>query len=59
MTPKTAGAPFSSQRRPHRHLRGLAYEWQALLVVIVGSFMVMLDTTVVNVALPKIIINDH
>jgi len=41
--------------RPHQRLRGLAYEWQALIVVIVGSFMVMLDTTVMNIALPKII----
>jgi EmrB/QacA subfamily drug resistance transporter len=41
--------------RPHRRLHALAYEWQALIVVIVGSFMVMLDATVVNIALPRII----
>jgi EmrB/QacA subfamily drug resistance transporter len=41
--------------RPHHRLRGLSYEWQALIVVIVGSFMVMLDATVMNIALPRII----
>ncbi len=34
---------------------GLAYEWQALIVIMIGSFMAMLDSTVVNIALPKII----
>jgi EmrB/QacA subfamily drug resistance transporter len=37
------------------HLHGLAYHWQALIVVVLGSFMVVLDTTIVNVALPRII----
>jgi len=32
----------------------LSYKWQVLTVVIVASFMVLLDTTVVNVALPTI-----
>ena len=32
----------------------MAYKWHVLLVMVVGSFMVMLDTTVVNVALPTI-----
>ena len=32
----------------------MSYKWQVLTVVIVGSFMVLLDTTVVNVALPTI-----
>lgn len=41
--------------RPHRRLHSLAYHWQALMVVMVGSFMVMLDTTIVNIGLPKII----
>jgi EmrB/QacA subfamily drug resistance transporter len=41
--------------KPHRRLHALSYKWQALIVVIVGSFMVMLDTTVVNIALPRII----
>ncbi len=43
-----------SVSRPHR-LSGLSYEWQALIVVVVGTFMVILDTTVVNIALPQII----
>ncbi|HEX3923376.1 MAG TPA: hypothetical protein VHY31_13895, partial [Streptosporangiaceae bacterium] len=29
-------------------------EWQILAVVLVGSFMAVLDTTIVNVALPSI-----
>lgn len=44
-----------SAPRPRFHLHGLSYQWQALIVVIVGSFMTMLDQTVVNIALPKII----
>lgn len=36
-------------------LHGLAYYWQALIVIILGSFMVVLDTTIVNIALPRII----
>ncbi len=40
-------------------LRHLAYHWQALMVVMVGSFMVMLDTTIVNIGLPKIITVFH
>jgi EmrB/QacA subfamily drug resistance transporter len=35
-------------------LRGLDYQWQVLICAIVGTFMVMLDQTVVNIALPKI-----
>lgn len=41
--------------RPRGHVRGLAYEWQALIIVMIGSFMTMLDATAVNIALPKII----
>lgn len=40
--------------KPHRRLHALPYYWQAVIVVIVSSFMVMLDTTVVNIALPRI-----
>lgn len=36
-------------------LGGLAYHWQALVVIVLGSFMVVLDTTIVNIALPKVI----
>jgi EmrB/QacA subfamily drug resistance transporter len=35
-------------------LHGLDYQWQVLICAIVGTFMVMLDQTVVNIALPKI-----
>lgn len=41
--------------KPHHRLHALPYHWQAVIVAIVGSFMVMLDTTVVNIALPRII----
>src|SRR5579859_3922079 len=35
-------------------LSGLDYQWQVLMCAVVGTFMVMLDQTVVNIALPKI-----
>src|SRR5215831_3333334 len=35
-------------------LHGLDYQYQVLICAIVGTFMVMLDQTVVNIALPKI-----
>jgi DHA2 family multidrug resistance protein len=35
-------------------IHGLDYKWQVLLCTVVGTFMVMLDQTVVNIALPKI-----
>jgi EmrB/QacA subfamily drug resistance transporter len=35
-------------------LHGLDYKWQVLLCTVAGTFMVMLDQTVVNIALPKI-----
>jgi EmrB/QacA subfamily drug resistance transporter len=34
---------------------GLAYHWQALICVVMGSFTVVLNMTIVNVALPRII----
>jgi EmrB/QacA subfamily drug resistance transporter len=43
-----------SVARPHSLVHGLDYKWQVLLCTVVGSFMVMLDQTVVNIALPKI-----
>src|SRR5437763_8465241 len=45
--------PLAAPRR--NPLAGLAYHWQALVVIVLGSFMVVLDTTIVNIALPKII----
>src|ERR1043165_5657629 len=35
-------------------LHGLDYQWQGLICAVVGTFMVMLDQTVVNIALPRI-----
>src|SRR5882724_6778215 len=35
-------------------LGSLSYKWQVLICTVVGTFMVMLDQTVVNIALPKI-----
>ena len=35
-------------------MAGIAYKWRVLIVMVVASFMVLLDTTVVNVALPTI-----
>jgi EmrB/QacA subfamily drug resistance transporter len=49
----TVAAPLAAARRGP--LAGLAYHWQALIVIVLGSFMVVLDTTIVNIALPKII----
>jgi EmrB/QacA subfamily drug resistance transporter len=36
-------------------LANLDYMWQLVMVLAVGSFMVVLDTTIVNIALPRII----
>jgi DHA2 family multidrug resistance protein len=33
----------------------LDYHWRAMIVVVLGSFMVVLDTTIVNIALPRIL----
>ena len=41
--------------RPQSRLQGLDYMWQVVMVLAVGSFMVVLDTTIVNIALPRII----
>jgi EmrB/QacA subfamily drug resistance transporter len=48
----TVAQPLAARPNP---LAGLAYHWQALVVIVLGSFMVVLDTTIVNIALPKII----
>jgi DHA2 family multidrug resistance protein len=35
-------------------MRGLAYKWKVLIAVIFGIFMVILDSTVINVAFPTL-----
>jgi EmrB/QacA subfamily drug resistance transporter len=49
-----AAITASADARPTR-AAGIAYHWQVLFVVVLGTFMVVLDTTIVNIALPKII----
>src|SRR6188472_4421405 len=41
-------------RRPLFRI-SLAYHWQALVAVVLGTFVVVLNQTIVNVALPRII----
>jgi EmrB/QacA subfamily drug resistance transporter len=48
-------APGEPQPIRRGRLHGLDYKYQALIVVMVGMFMVMIDTTVVNIALNRII----
>jgi DHA2 family multidrug resistance protein len=48
----TLAPPLRAARNP---LAGVAYHWQALVVIVLGSFMVVLDTTIVNIALPRVI----
>ncbi|HEY7063739.1 MAG TPA: DHA2 family efflux MFS transporter permease subunit [Chloroflexota bacterium] len=49
----TVAQPLATPRR--NPLAGLDYHWQALVVIVLGTFMVVLDTTIVNIALPKVI----
>jgi EmrB/QacA subfamily drug resistance transporter len=37
-----------------RTLGGLAYKWTVMIVVIFGLFMVVLDSTIVNIAIPRL-----
>src|SRR3989441_12390856 len=52
--PPISSAPALPRIRLAGLLHGLDYQWQVLICAIVGTFMVMLDQTVVNIALPKI-----
>jgi len=38
----------------NRTLGGLAYKWTAMIVVVFGLFMVVLDSTIVNIAIPRL-----
>jgi EmrB/QacA subfamily drug resistance transporter len=51
-----ASAPAPSRDTSGQGQRAGAREWRILAVVLVGSFMAVLDTTIVNVALPSIAI---
>ena len=31
-----------------------SYKWLCLIIIIIGTFMAFLDTSIVNIALPKI-----
>lgn len=37
----------------HEHAGNGSYKWAALFVVVIGTFMVMLDSSIVNIAIPK------
>ena len=52
--PLSRGVSALGLPRLRSHLHGLDYKWQVMLCTVVGTFMVMLDATVVNIALPKI-----
>jgi EmrB/QacA subfamily drug resistance transporter len=51
MAASTADAPARAQGG----VASLDYMWQLVMVLAVGSFMVVLDTTIVNIALPRVI----
>jgi DHA2 family multidrug resistance protein len=44
----------ASIARPQARSGGLDYKWQVMICTIFGTFMTMLDSTIVNIALPKI-----
>jgi EmrB/QacA subfamily drug resistance transporter len=44
----------ASIARPRAKAFGLDYKWQVMICTIFGTFMTMLDSTIVNIALPKI-----
>src|SRR5258708_20707921 len=52
--PSISAAPAFPRLGIRGLLHGLDYKWQVLLCTVVGTFMVMLDPTGVNIALPKI-----
>src|SRR5205823_14072714 len=52
--PPISAAPAFPRLGISSLLHGLDYQWQVLICTVVGTFMVMLDQTVVNIALLKI-----
>src|SRR3979411_2423686 len=53
-SPPISAAPALPSLGIRGLIHGLDYKWQVLLCTVVGTFMVMLDQTVVNIARPKI-----
>jgi EmrB/QacA subfamily drug resistance transporter len=53
-SPPISAVPTFPRLGARSLLHGLDYQWQVLICAVVGTFMVMLDQTVVNIALPKI-----
>src|ERR1700720_4570603 len=53
-SPPISAVPTFPRLGARSVLHGLDYQWQVLICAVVGTFMVMLDQTVVNIALPKI-----
>ena len=51
------GQPLDAHPSPRfaERLAHIPYHWQVLVVISLSAFMVILDTTIVNVALPRII----
>ena len=49
-----AASPIAVGRRPLFKI-SMAYHWQALIAVVLGTFVVVLNQTIVNVALPRVI----
>lgn len=41
------------EARARRFQPNLEYKWQVLICTVIGTFMTMLDSTIVNIALPK------
>jgi DHA2 family multidrug resistance protein len=52
--PPISAAPALPRLGVRGLLHGLDYQWQVMICAVVGTFMVMLDQTVVNIALPRI-----
>src|SRR3982074_1146924 len=53
-SPPISAVPALPRLGARSLLHGLDYQWQVLICSVVGPFMVRLDQTVVNIALPKI-----
>jgi EmrB/QacA subfamily drug resistance transporter len=52
--PGAGGAPGAAASPPAGQSPAAGYGWRPVIIVLVGAFMALLDTTIVNVALPSI-----